>query len=569
MTLSEDERMRQVLDNDECQRQNEARYADLLHTDQSQRSFNDSAHPHDASGNALRRWPRSSGDSTAGRFYDWPDSESKGSYSRVGEDGNDNQEQLSGILSVLAANCLPGSATSSHTNNTETRRKKSFLPIVLLTLILYGTISMILDVTNSITTLNKSRMMDTDDKVNKMSMLKQVRSFDLSTEIDEPMQPTKTNILTMSDIPHLTEQILSENFQHVLEYNKNDLPYENEIPFYWTLFGGDTTVYFKAILQCFPNVVQASGGDIIGTAGEESIRKFPREIKILQQRLSLGDENGITIDGGKYINVDLFTPEGTIRATDLNLLYPSAQYSLLHEHDFSSVIPISADRTMTASGSSPSKLASQQINLIVSPFLSSELFSSNDNTSPEISPPKAKVHAIMLPTGHRLRAYHHLHVIKGGTKSFLEFITSPTILANNHVTRVLSRQEDINEPVTDMHLDIAKSVISRKIHMWPNRGVQDMLSLWANLYGWQEGALQIRDQLLSQQMQQSNHEMVLGMECVFPPPDPNLPPQVQTPPREPTDLEVEINRVIAERNALDDRLFLYVVQLYDSWMTES
>jgi hypothetical protein len=224
---------------------------------------------------------------------------------------------------------------------------------------------------------------------------------------------------------------------------------------------------------------------------------------------------------------------------------------------------------MTASGSSPSKLASQQINLIVSPFLSSELFSSNDNTSPEISPPKAKVHAIMLPTGHRLRAYHHLHVIKGGTKSFLEFITSPTILANNHVTRVLSRQEDINEPVTDMHLDIAKSVISRKIHMWPNRGVQDMLSLWANLYGWQEGALQIRDQLLSQQMQQSNHEMVLGMECVFPPPDPNLPPQVQTPPREPTDLEVEINRVIAERNALDDRLFLYVVQLYDSWMTES
>jgi hypothetical protein len=274
MTLSEDERMRQVLDNDECQRQNEARYADLLHTDQSQRSFNDSAHPHDASGNALRRWPRSSGDSTAGRFYDWPDSESKGSYSRVGEDGNDNQEQLSGILSVIAANCLPGSATSSHTNNTETRRKKSFLPIVLLTLILYGTISMILDVTNSITTLNKSRMMDTDDKVNKMSMLKQVRSFDLSTEIDEPMQPTKTNILTMSDVPHLTEQILSENFQHVLEYNKNDLPYENEIPFYWTLFGGDTTVYFKAILQCFPNVVQASGGDIIGTAGEESIRKF-------------------------------------------------------------------------------------------------------------------------------------------------------------------------------------------------------------------------------------------------------------------------------------------------------
>lgn len=566
MTLSEDERMRQVLDNDECQRQNEARYADLLHTDQSQRSFNDSAHPHDASGNALRRWPRSSGDSTAGRFYDWPDSESKGSYSRVGEDGNDNQEQLSGILSVIAANCLPGSATSSHTNNTETRRKKSFLPIVLLTLILYGTISMILDVTNSITTLNKSRMMDTDDKVNKMSMLKQVRSFDLSTEIDEPMQPTKTNILTMSDVPHLTEQILSENFQHVLEYNKNDLPYENEIPFYWTLFGGDTTVYFKAILQCFPNVVQASGGDIIGTAGEESIRKFPREIKILQQRLSLGDENGITIDGGKYINVDLFTPEGTIRATDLNLLYPSAQYSLLHEHDFSSVIPISADRTMTASGSSPSKLASQQINLIVSPFLSSELFSSNDNTSPEISPPKAKVHAIMLPTGHRLRAYHHLHVIKGGTKSFLEFITSPTILANNHVTRVLSRQEDINEPVTDMHLDIAKSVISRKIHMWPNRGVQDMLSLWANLYGWQEGALQIRDQLSSQQ---SNHEMVFGMECVFPPPDPNLPPQVQTPPRETTDLEVEINRVIAERNALDDRLFLYVVQLYDSWMTES
>lgn len=90
--------------------------------------------------------------------------------------------------------------------------------------------------------------------------------------------------------------------------------------------------------------------------------------------------------------------------------------------------------------------------------------------------------------------------------------------------------------------------------MWTNRGSKDMVAYWANMYGWQDDAL-------NQQQSVPINEMVLGLDCLFPPPDPNLPPPVHAPPPAPTDLEVEINRILAERNALDDKLCQYVIQL--------
>jgi hypothetical protein len=75
MTLSEDERMRQVLDNDEYQRQNETRCADLLHTD-NQSAAADSFGRSDAGISPQmfhHRGRDASSDASSGRFYDWPD----------------------------------------------------------------------------------------------------------------------------------------------------------------------------------------------------------------------------------------------------------------------------------------------------------------------------------------------------------------------------------------------------------------------------------------------------------------------------------------------------------------
>jgi hypothetical protein len=590
--------MRQVLDNDEYQRQNETRYADLLHTD-NQSTAADSFGRSDAASPQMfhHRGREAASNASSGRFYDWPESESsRGGYSHVGDDMSRNSQRAhNSILSIIAVNCLPGSYSAA--TNSESRRRKSYLPALLLTLILYGTVSIMLDVFNSISSLQKSRAMEqsqsdrfpggfvgvtgqhstsildtpTSNGGVKVSMI-QTRSFDLNTEIDEPLKQSiiDKNNPTMSDVPYLTEQILSTTFQHVLEYNKHQAPYENEVPLFWT-FGTTSDYVFKSMLGCFPNVAQASGGYIVGTANEEAMRKFPSDIKMLQQSTTLGDD-GVVVDAGKYANVDLFTADGVKRAADLNLMFPSIMYPLIHDHNYSE---LASDRTMTeaANDNSTNVQASQQIQLVVSPFLPevvNGLFTpvSNNAKSPL---PKCKVHSILLPTGHRIRNAYYLYTTTGGTGTFLEFITSPSIFVNNYVTRILSGQWDEGSPVTEVHLEIAKNVASRKIHMWPNRGVQDMVAFWAEVYRWQDGAIRHREQLIQQLQNQQqtiqDNSMVFGLECVFPPPDPNLPPPAHAPPPAPTDLEVEINRILAERNALDDQLFQYVVQLYDSWMS--
>ena len=609
---SEDERMQQVLDSDEYQRANETRFADFLHVnDISSPSTTSDGGPISEAGIVSQRPRWREGPNVAtGKFYDWPDSESRGNYRRVHDDmPGANSEQTNGILSFIAANCLPGSTKHIHMSATkdDTRKKKSYLPCLLGGLIIYGLASMIIDLANSFSYLQKLRatnylqggdrfpggfvivsgqsagssidQRDVDSST-KMSML-QTRSFDLSREVDELVQPPSGTIdknnPTMADVPHLTEQILSNTFQHVLEYSKNDLTYENEVPFFWT-FGTTADHMFMSMLQCFPNVVQASGGNILGNAAEEAMRKFPNDIKVLQRQKVLGDAATMNVNGGKYLNVDLFTSEGVKRAANLNLLFPSMQYPLIREHDYSDVTPLASDQTNADTSDLDAKYedasftaAKQQIQLLVSPFLTevtNGLFSPTNNNAPH--PPQAKVHSIMLPTSHRIRSYHQMYISSGGTGTFLEFITSPSIIVNNYVTRILSGQWNEEFPVTEVHLEIAKNIISRKIHMWPNRGVQDMVSYWANMYGWQGGAMEYRDQILQQIRQQQQavpeNELLYGLECVFPPPDPDLPPPLRSTPQEPTDLEKEINRILNERNGLDDQLFLYVVQLYDSWM---
>jgi hypothetical protein len=189
----------------------------------------------------------------------------------------------------------------------------------------------------------------------------QTRSFDLNTEVDEPMKQSiiDKNNPTMSDVPYLTEQMLSTTLRHVLEYNKNDVPYDNEVPFFWT-FGTTADPLFKNMLGCFPDVTQVSGGYIVGTANDEALRKFPSDIKVLQQKMTFGKDAAV-VDGGKYVNVDSFTAEGVKRAADLNLLFPSTMYPSIHEHDYSEVTLVS-DRTMEATnGDNTNVQASQQV----------------------------------------------------------------------------------------------------------------------------------------------------------------------------------------------------------------
>ncbi|KAL3792865.1 hypothetical protein HJC23_004790 [Cyclotella cryptica] len=533
---------------------------------------------------------------TEGQYYHWLDPESRRNY---GQHSMPHSDQGHGILSIITANCLPSSHAS---NNNESHTRRTFMPVLLLSLVLYGSISMIFDISNSISSLHKSTVTkqfqtsdrfhggfvsvysrsaqsyNVDKKANigsssNMSMLRSALSVDLTsqaTNIDK-------NNPTTADVPLLTEQILSTTFQHVLEYSKHDSPYENEVPFFWTT-GTTSDPLFQNMLKCFPNVVQASGGKIIGIAGEEALRKFPTELKLLQKN----SQNSATVaDGGKYVNVDLFTPEGVERAANLHLLFPSAQYPLIHERDYGDAISFVSDRTMTETSNAESSnvtaysriLASNQVQLLVSPFLTevaSGLFASPTGMkNGEMPPPKARIHSIMLPTSNRIRAYHQMHSSNGGSGTFLEFITSPSIFVNNYMTRVLSGQWVEGTPVTEVHLEVAKNVISRKIHLWPNRGVQDMITFWAQVYGWQEGQVRFRESIMQNFQQQPENQMPTGLACMFPPPDPNLPPPVRVPPPAPTDLEVEINRILTERNALDEQLFAYVVQLYDSWMARS
>ena len=588
---SEDECMQHILDNDESHRNNETRFSDLLHV-------NDISAPSGVSVGVTSevgivsqrpRW-RDGSNVATGRFYDWPDSKKRGSYSRVDDSTSGaNPEQNNGIQSFIAANCLLGSAKHiSSTKNDDVRNKKSHIPCLMMSLIIYGLISMMIDISNSISSLYKSRttkQFQDDDRfpggfvvVSGQSDHKDdVKSFTQVSMLQTRSSIDKNNP-SVADVPYITEQILSSTFQHVLEYQKNDQIYENEIPLFWT-FGTTMDHMFTSMLQCFPNVVQGSGGNILGNVAEDAIRKFPNDIKVLQRQKTLGEAATVNMNGGKYLNVDLFTSEGVKRAADLNLLFPSIQYPLIHEHDYSDLTPFVSDLTVTDTSNADEKheeasftVVKRQVQLLISPFLpevTNGLFSPTTYKNVP-HPPKAKVHSIMLPTSHRIRSYHQTLISSGDTGTFLDFISSPSIIVNNYVTRILSGQWDEESPVTEVHLEIAKNIISRKIHMWPNRGVQDMVNYWATMYGWQEGAMEYKNQILQhvreQQQTLSENEVMCGLECVFPPPDPDQPQPVRAAPQEPTDLEKEINRILSERNAFDDQLFLYVVQLYDSWM---
>ena len=298
------------------------------------------------------------------------------------------------------------------------------------------------------------------------------------------------NYPTMEDVPALTEQVLSTTFQNALELESSEIQ-PNEIQFFWSIGGtpgrGPIGRFPAEIAKCFPNIVQAGGGGGGKGLPEEELRSFPNELRILQQKVPLlGDDlEGPTRNGVRYVNVDLFTSDGIRRAADLELLFPRNPYPVVYEHDIhnhTSTWSVAQERALIdtadggGEGGNSNIMASSQIQFIVSNFLpeSMGLFvppESWDSNNAEVPPPKARIHVLLPPTAMRINLYYQHYKSKhlSGT-SYLQFVTSPSIIVDNYITRILSGQWDEGSPVTEVHLEVAKNVLSRKIHLWPLQG---------------------------------------------------------------------------------------------------
>eukprot|EP00569_Conticribra_weissflogii_P010622 CAMPEP_0171385468 /NCGR_PEP_ID=MMETSP0879-20121228/38999_1 /TAXON_ID=67004 /ORGANISM="Thalassiosira weissflogii, Strain CCMP1336" /LENGTH=1074 /DNA_ID=CAMNT_0011897767 /DNA_START=57 /DNA_END=3277 /DNA_ORIENTATION=- len=495
-------------------------------------------------------------------------------------------------------------------------------------------------------------------------------SVDPSSFIDyQDVSLIDRNNPTLHDVPLLTNHILSTTFRHALDNNdhntlQNDQfssssPYPNEILFFWSVGGFPGRGPFQAIpshfQKCFPNVVQAAGGTDRhhhNLLPEDEWRQFPNELRILQTMVPVAsntaegeaspryDGNGMEIKrrGGKYVNVDLFTPEGVMRAADLNMLFPDHLYPVVGEHE--SVV-VSEERKKRlrerlmqeqqqgqhgedivtvdnhSQGDARSIMASNQIQFLFSPFLpeiSMGLFTPPSSTSTTntdldqilktIPHPKARIHGVFLPSEMRIRHYHEHYKTSHNLGTYLQFITSSSIVVENYMTRILTGQWEEGTPVTEAHLKIAKNIISSKVTLWPTRGLDDMQKHWVEWYRWQEGALGFHRDLVREfgDDDLDIRNLVLGMDCLFPPapsspsvelrevpdgmklveletggkvivdkfgkvvetveePPPPPKPKVK---REMSDLEREVDAILKERNALDQKLFNYAVELYNA-----
>merc|ERR1719223_1890905 len=165
--------------------------------------------------------------------------------------------------------------------------------------------------------------------------------------------------------------------------------------------------------------------------------------------------------------------------------------------------------------------------------------------------------------------YQHYKTKHLSGVSLLQFVTSSNIIVNNYITRILSGQWEEGSPVTEVHLEIAKNVVSRKIHLWPLRGRKDMVLSWSERYGWHEGALQFRQNLVNKFPDRNELQDVdVGIDLMFPPQkavegSPRVVQEAVSKPQ-PSELQIETNNIIKERNWLDDELHQYVMNLHNS-----
>ena len=155
----------------------------------------------------------------------------------------------------------------------------------------------------------------------------------------------------------------------------------------------------------------------------------------------------------------------------------------------------------------------------------------------------------------RLRAsYNYLHGQNIFSGSYLEFISSNHILANDYVVRMLSGKWDVvahpPESLTQDDLHIAVQELQTKFFVGVMRHVQPYLKHMVDLLGWQP--------------QQPDTENVVS--CMFPTAayDEAHPPSYPRPkPPDGTAMETQMREIIRDRNSWDMRLLEIFVQRWD------
>ena len=496
--------------------------------------------------------------------------------------GGGRARGLHGVLRLVNASCVPPRLMRMDKSG---RQRLAFVPSVLSLLVLYGFCSLLVDLVGSLRGLADSRKRQMSAaRVEKfpghfhsnglLTPAGSMRSVTLKTS--QQLTSRHSNSLTAHDVPRYTRQVLATTFGNALSHEEPK--WDNEIAVFWSIGAtpgrGPAGRLPLEIANCYPNVVQAGTGGDATAVHEEEIRLHPNEVRVIQ---TLVNENNSTRAGMKYINVDLFSPDGVIHASDLHVLFPTGVYPTVLENRYKYSTVSAARHSLQQQpsdidGEVDPVLTANQINFINTAFLPEIMGLFDPPASRSSTPlPKARIHALLMPASSRITQYFNYYKgqhLEGMT--FLDFVTSSHTMANNFVTRVLSGQFEEEDEVTEAHLEVAKNVASQKVRFWPMRDKKGMIRTWSMSYGWDTGARAYYNQL--NRKEKGWGRLVLGMNCMFPPPSAeeeeaaaSAVPVSQQPQ---SDLHVEINRIISERNKLDQALFNYVVKLDTQWNAE-
>ncbi|EJK75466.1 hypothetical protein THAOC_02810 [Thalassiosira oceanica] len=519
------------------------------------------------------------------------------------ESGGGRERRMHGVLRLVNSSCVPPRLMLRMDKNG--RPRLAFVPAVLSLLVFYGFSSLLVDLVSSLRGLANSRKRQISAaRVDKFPghfhsngvVTPTTRSVTLKTS--QQLTSRHSDSLTAHDVPRFTRQVLATTFGNALSHEEPK--WDNEIAVFWSIGAtpgrGPAGRLPLEIANCYPNVVQAGTGGDAMAVHEEEIRLHPNEVRMVSlldhavyklfctdtiienmKIQTLVNENNSTRAGMKYINVDLFTAEGVIHASDLHVLFPAGVYPTVLENRYKYSTMSAARHSLQQQptdidGQVDPVLAANQINFINTAFLPEIMGLFDPPTSQSSTPlPKARIHALLMPANSRIMQYFNYYRgqhLEGMT--LLDFVTSSHTMANNFVTRVLSGQFEEGDEVTEAHLEVAKNVASQKVRFWPMRDKKGMIRTWSMSYGWDRGARAYYNQL--NRKERGWGRLVLGMNCMFPPPSAeeeeaaaSAVPVAQQPQ---SDLQVEINRIISERNKLDQALFNYVVKLDAQWTAE-
>eukprot|EP00561_Arcocellulus_cornucervis_P012999 CAMPEP_0185803604 /NCGR_PEP_ID=MMETSP1322-20130828/2744_1 /TAXON_ID=265543 /ORGANISM="Minutocellus polymorphus, Strain RCC2270" /LENGTH=501 /DNA_ID=CAMNT_0028499511 /DNA_START=139 /DNA_END=1644 /DNA_ORIENTATION=+ len=295
-------------------------------------------------------------------------------------------------------------------------------------------------------------------------------------------------------------------------------PYKpaNQIALLWTPGAPNDGFLVNKIRQCVDGVVQASylgrtgAEESSGTTGGDHEE---RPISVVGG----GDGDGSGDGRGRYVDVDMSTLHGLQRAKDHNLV--------------------------------DSGLA----DVVISPFLP-EILDLFDSTS-SATHHRPRLFLLLQDVKARLRAsYTYLHGQSIFPGSYLEFISSNHILANDYLVRMLSGKWDVAvyppESLTQEDLHIAVQELQTKFSVGVMRHVQPYLEHMVDLLGWQPT--------------QPGAENIVG--CMFPTAayDEAHPPSYpQSKPPDETAMETQMREIIRNRNSWDMRLLEIFVQRWD------